>query len=93
MLPPACRWRPSKDGTAYLDWHASCVAIVYADGRVQILGWDHDHWRIYPGRSQTHSMRMVEKWVAARGCLPGGPSVERRRALRERLRKMGLRPR
>lgn len=87
MLPDTCRWIRSEDGNAYLHWHASCVAIVHADGTVRIQGWGHEAFREYPGRSQSHSMRMVEKWVAHRKCLPGGPSVKRRKALQERLRQ------
>lgn len=69
MLPPQCRWLHRPGDTAYLHWHGACVAVVRVDGRVTLQGWGRheDH----PGRTQAHSMRMVERWVAHRQTWPG----------------------
>ena len=45
------------------------MALVRADGTVHLQGWGMD--RGYPGGSQAHSMRMVERWVARRHSWPG----------------------
>ena len=68
-MNPNCRWlhRPGED--AYLHWGGRCVAVVRPDGAAHLQGWGVD--REFPGRSQAHTMRMVERWVAHRRAWPG----------------------
>ncbi len=72
MLPDGFSWIHSADGFAYLHYHFKRVAYVHPDGRVQLQGWRVN--KLCPGRSQAHSVRMVERWVLGRlRCGPGWP--------------------
>ncbi|KRG69120.1 hypothetical protein ABB29_11940 [Pseudoxanthomonas dokdonensis] len=68
-LPAPCQWIDSDEGHSYLRWHYGTVGVAYADGRHWVQGWGVRH----EGRAASHAQgkRFVERWIAARGGLPG----------------------
>lgn len=69
MLPAAYRWSESN-GAAYLRFNYRTVAVVHADGQVNIQ-WQG---RSVSGQSLTlkRGLKDVERWVLAQGDgLPG----------------------
>lgn len=84
-LPSACRWIDSADASR-MYWHASCIAVVRADGAVLIQWGQSPELR---GRAATlaQGKRHVERWVSARRGLPPG-----KRAMAARERMMAVLP-
>ena len=69
MLPPACNWIHSKEGS-YLRWNYRTVAIIRMDGIVQLQGWGLE--RSVQAASYNQGVRFVMRWAAARHSFPGG---------------------
>ena len=70
-IPPPCRWRHSDTGS-YSDWHSGCVVYVaQREGKwrvwIQSFGVRSEH---LAGRRR-QGVRFIERWVCARGGLPG----------------------
>ena len=81
MLPPPCRWIHTETGS-FLNWHAGCIAYVaQRDGAwrvwIQSFGVRSDHRTA----SRAQGVRFLERWVCARGGMPGSRGkVEGRKA-------------
>jgi hypothetical protein len=78
MLPAACRWIDSAEGS-YLHWHSRCIATVKPAGRrwETVITWCERRHAAFAG-SRAQGKRWVDRWVSAQRGLPTSSGIERR---------------
>lgn len=71
MLPAPCHWIHDHAGS-YLQWNAACIGSVKVrEGRWRVTLSSWGVHQEHPCGSRRQGVRFLERWVCARGGLPG----------------------